>query len=61
MYIIDNRPNLDGDYICSVIFQDKGCVSEEMSDWSVNVPDFPENNQNLIRANYDEVKFLIPK
>lgn len=39
VYIIDNKPDLTGDSVCSIVFQDADCTSDSYVEWSVDIPD----------------------
>lgn len=38
IYIIDNKPDLKGNQVCSIVAQSYGCPGD-LEDWSINIPE----------------------
>lgn len=51
MWIVDNKPDLLGSRVCSIVFQKYNCYSLIPSEWSIDIPAGYSADRNLVSSN----------
>lgn len=46
VYIMDNTPGLDGALTVATVMQDFHCKSEKLANWTIDLPEKPQNIKN---------------